>query len=257
MADTLKMLLVQKNLVWEDILANLNGYTAMIADRKTDVVVLPEMFSTGFTMNPTAFAKDNETHALPWMQQLAKKSEALVVGSLILEEKESFFNRLVVAFPNGDFLTYDKRHLFGLGGEPGRYAPGSDRLVFDYKGWKICPLVCYDLRFPVWSRNTVDYDLLIYVANWPAVRNFAWKSLLTARAIENMTYTVGVNRVGEDGHGMAHIGHSVALDFLGNNLVKPLVNREGVLEIEVKKSTQDSVRQKLGFLEDRDAFILV
>lgn len=256
MENNLKVLLVQRNLVWEDIKANLNGFEGMLRGCKADLVVLPETFSTGFTMNPAPFAKDNETVVLPWMKNLAKSMEGLVLGSLILEEGGSFFNRLVVAFPDGKLITYDKKHLFGLGGEPGKFSPGKQRLVFEFKGWKICPLVCYDLRFPVWSRNTEDYDLLIYVANWPAVRNYAWKSLLAARAIENMSYTIGVNRVGPDGKGVAHIGHSMALDYLGNNLIKPVINREAVLEVELIKSAQDSVRQKLGFLNDRDPFTL-
>jgi len=192
-----------------------------------------------------------------WMQELAKKYEIAIVGSLIISEKENYYNRLIFVHDNGCVETYDKKHAFTLAGEQKEYTQGTDRLIVRYKGWKICPLICYDLRFPVWARNTEDYDVLLYVANWPEVRISAWDALLKARAIENMAYTIGVNRVGEDANGHTYNGSSVAIDSLGTVITAPDLNKETVCRVTLSKETLDKNRKRFGFLKDGDDFDLV
>jgi predicted amidohydrolase len=211
------------------------------------------MFSTGFTMNPIDVAETMEGPTILWLQSLAKARKVAITGSLIIKENKHFFNRLVFVFPSGEIQFYDKIHLFTLAGEDKVYAKGTQKLIVDYLGWKICPLVCYDLRFPVLARNVEDYDLLIYVANWPKVRINAWDILLKARAIENMCYTIGVNRIGLDGANYEYVGHSQAVDFLGNYILEPQ-EKEGVFTFELERKKMLNARQKLGFLNNRDSF---
>ena len=215
---------LQTNLYWQDIDKNLAHFEEKLNTLKeqTDIIVLPEMFTTGFTMNPHAFAESHPGKGLQWMQQKSKERNCVLVGSISVKDGEKFYNRLYWVLPDGTYEVYDKRHLFQMGKEDLYYTAGSKKIVVEYKGWKICPLICYDLRFPVWSRNRKDttYDILIYVANWPEVRSYPWKQLLIARAIENQAYVVGVNRIGEDGNGIAHSGDSCVINPRGEIISK-------------------------------------
>jgi omega-amidase len=253
----MKIALIQSSLVWENPTANRNHFEEKInaLTEPVDLIVLPEMFSTGFTMNPEAVFETMEGETVLWLQSLAKAMNSAIIGSLALKENGSFYNRLLFVFPSGEIQFYDKRHLFTLAGEDKVYTAGNQKLIADYLGWKICPLVCYDLRFPVFSRNTENYDLLIYVANWPKSRIQAWDILLKARSVENMCYTVGVNRTGFDNNNFEHNGHSQAIDFMGNYILEPQ-ETDGVFIVELNKEKLVETRKKLGFLNDRDAFEL-
>jgi predicted amidohydrolase len=220
MNSHLRVTLVQTELAWQDPASNRRNLAAHFRGLvgHTDLVVLPEMFSTGFSMDAETLAEDIDGPTVGWMREEAAALGCVVTGSLIVREGGRCFNRLVWARPDGSLEHYDKRHLFRMAGEQQHYAAGERRLVVDVKGWRVCPMVCYDLRFPVWSRSRDDYDVLLYVANWPQRRANAWTTLLKARAIENLCYVVGVNRVGRDGNGATYGGDSVALDFLGQSL---------------------------------------
>ncbi|WP_196884899.1 amidohydrolase [Aureivirga sp. CE67] len=252
----LKVSYIQTELFWENKQKNLEMFSEKIAsiEEETDIIILPEMFTTGFSMDPDYFAEEMSGNSVEWMQKEAKKKNVLLIGSLIIKDDFKYYNRLLAVFPDGNILQYDKRHLFTLAGEHRVYSGGNDRLVFDYKGWRICPLICYDLRFPVWSRNTENYDVLIFIANWPERRNFAWKQLLIARAIENMCYTIGVNRVGLDGNKINHSGDSAVLDYFGNNLIEENSNKEEIKTITLQKDPMKKARNKLQFLNDQDNF---
>ena len=220
MSSHLRVTLVQTELAWQDPAANrrgLAGHFRGLAGH-TDLVVLPEMFSTGFSMEAEQLAEEMGGPTIGWLREEAAALGCVITGSLIVRDAGRCFNRLVWARPDGSLEYYDKRHLFRLANEQQHYAAGTRRLVAAVKGWRVCPLICYDLRFPVWSRSRGDYDLLLYVANWPQRRAHAWVTLLKARAIENLSYVVGVNRVGRDGNGTSYAGDSVALDFLGQSL---------------------------------------
>lgn len=220
MNSHLRVTLVQTELAWQEPAANRRSLAAHFRGLlgHTDLVVLPEMFSTGFSMDAGRLAEPMDGPTIGWMREEAAALGCAITGSLIVRDGERCFNRLIWARPDGTIEHYDKRHLFRMAGEHAHYAAGDRRLVVDIKGWRVCPLICYDLRFPVWSRALGDYDLLLYVANWPQRRAQAWSTLLRARAIENMCYVVGVNRVGRDGNGASYAGDSVALDFLGQPL---------------------------------------
>lgn len=258
MADKLVTAIVQANLVWEDPEANRRQFQEKIngLSPEVDLIILPEMFPTGFSMNPTALAEPQEGPSLEWMRQLALEKEAAITGSVIVEEDGNYYNRLFFVFPDGSCKKYDKRHTFTLAGEDKVYASGRDRLILMYKGWKICPLICYDLRFPVWARNTEDYDLLLYIANWPAVRVAAWDALLKARAIENLCYCIGINRTGVDGNGHSYSGHSAVYDCLGALVSRSDFESEFVQEVVLQKEHVENTRGKLKFLQDRDSFSL-
>lgn len=258
MAEKLTTAIVQIDLAWEDPEANRTRLKQMMQPISTDVdlIVLPEMFPTGFSMNAPALAEPSVGPSLEWMREIALWKDAAVTGSVIVEEDGKYYNRLYFVFPDGSYKKYDKRHTFTLAGEHEVYESGTERLVLLYKGWKICPLVCYDLRFPVWARNTEDYDLLLYVANWPEVREAAWDTLLKARAIENLSYCIGVNRVGTDGNGHRYPGHSAVYDCLGKLVSTPYFEKEFVEELELEKGHVDETRAKLKFLQDRDRFSL-
>ena len=221
-----------------------------------DLIVLPEMFTSGFTMNPKSVAETMQGATISWLKEVAKKRNCALSGSLVIEENGNYFNRLVFVFPNGDIQQYDKRHLFTLAGENKVYKAGVDKLIFEYKGYKICPLICYDLRFPVFSRNMENYDILIYVANWPKPRVNAWDILLKARAVENMTYVIGVNRIGMDANNHEYVGHSQAIDYLGNYILEPQETDE-VFIIDLNKEKMLETRNKLAFLCDKDMFKLL
>ncbi|NOT75524.1 MAG: amidohydrolase [Cyclobacteriaceae bacterium] len=223
----LSISIIQSPLHWENQVANLAMFEEKIwkVEKSTDVIILPEMFSTGFSMNAPALAEVMNQHTFKWMKQMANQSGALIIGSFIVKENGNFFNRLLWMEPGGNFNTYDKRHLFRMGEENTVYSAGKNKFIGQWRGWNICPLVCYDLRFPVWSRNTwnkgenkMEYDLLIYVANWPEARVSAWDALLRARAIENQSYVVGVNRIGSDGKEIPYSGHSAVIGPKGETL---------------------------------------
>jgi predicted amidohydrolase len=251
--EILKVTLVQQDIVWEKPAQNRAKLNHMLSDiGETDVVILPEMFTTGFTMNPSPLAEPMDGETTRWMKAKAATLNAAVTGSLIIAENGEFKNRLVWVNPDGQTFSNDKRHLFSMGGEPQHYTRGQERLIVEFRGWRICPLVCYDLRFPVWSRNTENYDLLFYVANWPAPRQHVWKSLLVARAIENQAYCIGVNRSGTDGEGIAYEGGSCLCDakgfatFIG-------VNQEAKT-FALSLNELQAFRQKFPVLLDRDNF---
>lgn len=251
----MKVAVVQTSLVWENPTENrshlVQKITSFIED--VDLIVLPEMFSTGFTMNPKLFAETMDGETVSWLQHLAKAKNCAITGSIIIKENGKFYNRLVFVFPDGNIQQYDKRHLFALAGEEKVYASGKDKLIVEYKGFRICPLICYDLRFPVFSRNVENYDLLLYVANWPKIRTNAWDILLKARAVENMSYVIGVNRIGKDENNHEYIGHSQAVDFLGNYILEPQ-ETDGVFIVTFEKEKLIEARKKLGFLNDKDLF---
>jgi omega-amidase len=217
MNSHLRVTLVQSEIAWEAPAANrhrLAEHFRGLAGH-TDLIVLPEMFSTGFSMDAAAFAESMNGPTVGWMREEAAAMGCVITGSLIVQDQGHYFNRLVWARPDGSLEHYDKRHLFRMAGEHAHYAAGGSRLTVELKGWRVCPLICYDLRFPVWSRSRDDFDMLLYVANWPARRARAWAALLRARAIENLCYVAAVNRIGRDGNGASYVGDSVALDFLG------------------------------------------
>jgi omega-amidase len=251
----MKIALIQTILSWENPSENRHILQEKINTIASDVdlMVLPEMFSSGFTMNPKNVAETMQGESVLWLKEVAKSRNCAITGSLVIEENGNYYNRLVFVFPSGEIQTYDKRHLFTLAGEEKVYTSGKEKLIVNYKGFKICPLICYDLRFPVFARNVENYDVLIYVANWPKPRVNAWDILLKARAVENMSYVIGVNRVGLDANNHNYVGHSQAVDFLGNYMQEPQEN-EGVFTVELDKKSLEETRSKLAFLNDRDAF---
>jgi len=254
----MKVALIQSPLFWETPSLNRNYFEEKInsISEKVDLIVLPEMFSTGFTMNPTAVFETMDRVTISWLKSLAKEKNTALTGSIVIKENSNFYNRLVFVFPSGEIQFYDKRHLFTLAGEDKIYTSGRKKLIVEFKGFKICLLICYDLRFPVFSRNKEDYDVLIYVANWPKPRINAWNSLLKARAIENMCYTIGVNRIGIDANNLEYNGHSQIIDFSGNYLIEPQENEE-VYYTTLHKSSLVEFREKFGFLNDRDDFTVL
>jgi predicted amidohydrolase len=254
----MKIALIQTTLIWENPNENRSLLQCKInaISQYIDLIVLPEMFTSGFTMNPKNVAETMQGETILWLKDVAKTKNCAITGSLVIEENENYFNRLVFVFPNGEIEYYDKRHLFTLAGEDKVYTSGTEKLIVEYKGFKICPLICYDLRFPVFSRNVEEYDVLIYVANWPKLRVNAWDILLKARAIENMSYVIGVNRIGMDDNNHEYVGHSKAIDFLGNHIVEPY-ETEDIFIVELSKEKMLETRSKLAFLNDKDEFEIV
>lgn len=251
----MKIALIQTSLIWENPLENRSHLAQKITGfmEDVDLIVLPEMFSSGFTMNPETVAETMQGETVAWLQHLAKAKDCAITGSLVIEEKGNYYNRLVFVYPTGEVKSYDKRHLFTLAGEHQHYAAGKEKLIVEWKGFKICPLVCYDLRFPVFSRNVEDYDVLLYVANWPKPRTNAWDILLRARAVENVCYTIGVNRIGTDHNNHDYVGHSQVVDFLGDYILEPQ-EADAVFIVELDKVKLMETRTKLNFLNDRDSF---
>ena len=250
---------VQTKLHWQDAAANratLDVALARLAG-PTDLIVLPEMFTTGFSMAAGDLAEPMDGPTVAWLRAHAAAHNAVVTGSVIIEENGSYYNRLLWVRPDGSLSQYDKRHLFTLAGEQHTYAPGQTRLMEEWRGWRICPLVCYDLRFPVWSRNqpTDSYDLVLYVANWPAVRRQAWITLLRARAIENVACALGVNRIGQDGLGHDYAGDSALIDAKGNYLVEA-GDQGGIFTHTLSRAELEEFRSKFGALNDGDKFKL-
>jgi predicted amidohydrolase len=260
----LKITLIQSDLHWEDIEANLAMFEEKIwqIGNTTDVIVLPEMFTTGFTMAASKFAEHMNMRTFKWMKQMADQTGALILGSYIVNVHERYFNRLLWMEPGGHFKTYDKRHLFRIADEHKTFSQGESLLIGTWKGWRICPLVCYDLRFPVWSRNRWDftnkrlsYDVCVYVANWPTTRIDAWNTLLRARAIENLSYVVGVNRIGQDGNGIEHNGNSAIISPKG----EPIYTNEGMdttRTLELNANSLQAFRDRFPAFMDADEFSL-
>jgi omega-amidase len=259
--SSLHFTLIQTALHWEDKNANLQMLEQKIQSilEPTNVVILPEMFSTGFSMNPEQLAETVDGPTLRWMKKVSASKKIILTGSAIIEEEGKNYNRLVWMLPNGQYGYYDKRHLFAYGEEDKHYSAGTKRLIASVNGWKINLMVCYDLRFPVWARQqfgeegNFEYDVLIYVANWPEKRNLAWKSLLRARAIENQCYVIGVNRVGNDGNNIYHSGDSMVIDPLGEILYEK-ANEEDVFTIPLSKERLKEIREKFQFWRDADSF---
>ena len=266
--SSLTITLIQPNLVWENKKANLELLSQKIESikEKTEVVILPEMFSTGFSMQPKLLGENMDGETIVWMKKISSQKKIIVTGSLIIEEGGKYFNRLIWMLPNGEYGVYDKRHLFAYADEHSHYTAGNKRLIAQVKGWKINLQVCYDLRFPVWARqaplsfgegpgvrSVLEYDLLIYVANWPERRSLAWKTLLQARAIENQCYVVGANRVGDDGNNIHYSGDSMIIDPLGEILYQK-TNEEDVYTYTLEKEKLDEVREKFPFWRDADSF---
>lgn len=259
--STITVTIIQSNLHWEDKAANLKMFEQKIGSikEKTEIIVLPEMFSTGFSMKPELLSETMDGETVQWMKRLAEEKKIILTGSIITKDNDNFFNRLIWIQPNGQYGVYDKRHCFAYAGEDKHYTAGTKRLIASVKGWKINLQVCYDLRFPVWARqqpndkSDPEYDVLIYVANWPEKRIHAWKTLLQARAIENQCYVVGVNRVGDDGNNIHYNGESMIIDPLGEILYNKK-DAEDIFTITLDKNNLQSIREKLPFLRDADDF---
>lgn len=265
---SLSVTTIQTHLQWEDKFANLRMLKEKIIaiPQQTEVVILPEMFSTGFSMYPQALAEQMDGDTVTWMKAVASQKKIILTGSVIIEEDGHYFNRLIWMLPDGNCGYYDKRHLFAYAAEDERYTAGKKRVIASVKGWKINLQVCYDLRFPVWVRQKnyprqdgaatlPEYDLIIYVANWPESRNHAWKTLLQARAIENQCYVAGVNRVGNDGNGIYHSGDSMIIDPLGETLYTQS-HKEDVFTTVLHKEKLEAVRKQFPFLKDADRFLI-
>ena len=256
--NQLKIALIQSDLVWENPDANRTHFKEKInsISEEIDLIVLPEMFTTGFSMNPEKVAETMQGETISWMQLLAKEKQCAITGSIVIYENNQYYNRLLFVHPSGKIEYYNKKHTFTLAGENKIYTSGTEKLIVNYNGWKIYPLICYDLRFPVWARNVEQYDLLLYVASWPKPRIEAWDTLLKARAIENMSCTIGVNRVGTDANNHEYNGNTVCYDTLGNCLAKNDKGEEAILIVTLNKETQNETRKRFQFLEDRDQFII-
>ncbi len=257
--SVLKITTFQAYLFWENIDKNLQNLNLRLSSirEKTDLIILPEMFSTGFSMNVETLAEEMGGKTMQWMQQQAKRFACVITGSIIIKENGKYYNRLIWMRPDGSYEKYDKRHLFGLGKEDTAYTAGSERLIVELNDWKICPVICYDLRFPVWLRNTGgEYDLLLVIANWPERRSGHWRALLPARAVENQAFVIGVNRVGHDGNEIYHSGDSMCIDPNGKTVYyKP--NDEDLYTFSISKDEVIKSRRAYPFLKDADHFTIL
>ena len=258
MKKILNLSLVQSNIFWAEKDKNLFQFDKLISSIKdTDIILLPEMFNTAFCPTSSYLAESMNGKTIKWMKEVSKIKDCAIAGTLMIKEGQNIFNRLVWISKNGTVYTYDKHHLFSLIKEEKFITQGNKRLIVDLDGWKICPLICYDLRFPVFSRNDVEYDMLIYLANWPVKRIDAWDTLLKARSIENQCYTIGVNRVGKDGNEIAFNGHSKVFDAFGKELFNTNENQEEILQFEISLDDLKLKRRQMNFLSDRDKFKLL
>lgn len=253
--STLDVTIVQADLYWHETGRNLEQFSGIIGGltAPTDLIVLPEMFTSGFTMDAPACAEPMDGPSMAWLADRAAESSAAVCGSLIIVEDGKFFNRFVMMFPDGNFSCYDKRHLFRLADEHHHYSAGRRQETIEWRDFRIRPMVCYDLRFPVWSRNRDDYDLLIYVANWPSRRHFAWETLLRARAIENLAFVAGINRSGTDGNNIPYAGGSAVVDYLGADLAV-LGEDAGTASATLDLTALRKFRDRFPFHVDADGF---
>lgn len=265
--SSLTLTLIQTDLSWEDKEANLAMLEKKIKAivQPAQVIILPEMFATGFSMRPHLFAESMDGTVVNWMKSMAAEKTVILTGSIMIKEEDVYYNRLIWMLPNGKYGYYDKRHLFAYGDEQKYYTPGNKKLIASVNGWKINLLVCYDLRFPVWSRQAPvrdaddsknpEYDVLLYIANWPERRIHAWKILLQARAIENQCYVIGLNRVGHDGNNIYHSGNSMVIGPLGEVLYHK-EQEEDVFTITLQKDILNEIRNKFPFWKDADQFII-
>lgn len=254
----LQLALVQTSMIWQDPAANHAHFAGLLAQAQgADLVILPEMFTTGYSMDAAALAEDDDGPSRRWLLEQARSLGAVVTGSLIVRAADgSYRNRLYWARPEGTMAYYDKRHLFRMAGEHKHFAAGEERVLLEVKGWHVRPLVCYDLRFPVWSRDPHNTDLLIYIASWPAARRNAWNRLLPARAIENLCYVAAVNRIGQDGKGYPYSGDSQVLDFQGDPLLEA-GDRDGVFRMTLTGASLATYRQRFPAYQDADGFRFV
>lgn len=259
----LRVTYLQTNLVWQDRDANRKNMEEKIKNIRQDydVVILPEMFDTGFSMTPEKVPEQKHNKTLAWMKEMAQKHDTAICGSIMTQKGKHYFNRFYWVDPSAHIYHYDKKHLFRMGDEPKHYTAGKDKTIIHYKGWKILPLVCYDLRFPVWSANQLEddsiaYDLLIYVANWPAVRSQVWTALLQARALENQAYCIGVNRVGKDGNNLEYSGDSIAFDAKGRLIAQSAPFLEDQASFRLDKQELDDFRKRFPVSYDWDKFKL-
>ena len=254
--ENLKITLIQPDIIWENPKANLGKYEKMLTTVKsTDLIVLPEMFTTGFSMESQKLKESMDGFSVRWMKKIAESKNCAIVGSLIIEEDEKIYNRALWVYPDGNIAFYDKRHLFTMGHEAEHYTQGTQKTIVEYQGWSFCPLICYDLRFPVWSRNAENYDVLIYMANWPSPRHHVWKNLLAARAIENQAYCIGVNRVGSDGVGLSYLGNSAMIDARGN--IEMMGETEEIRTFEISRKELHTFRKSFPLLDDKDNFTVM
>lgn len=258
MQNQFTLSLLQSHLHWENPVANRAHFENLIhkISEKTDLIVLPEMFTTGFSMNASALAETMQGATIKWLLKLSKEKQTAICGSVIIQDNARFYNRFLFVTPSGEVHYYNKRHTFNMAGEGEIFEAGKEQTEVTYLGWKFRLQVCYDLRFPVFARNTTDYDVLLYVANWPKPRVAAWDALLKARAIENMSYAVGVNRIGLDGNGLEYVGHSGVYNMLGE-VIAFAKAEEKISTLTLSKEKIESTRKKLPFLEDRDDFTVV
>jgi predicted amidohydrolase len=263
MEQLLKITLIQTHLIWENVDVNISHFDKLIdaISESSDVIILPEMFSAGFSMN-ISIAESMGGKSMKWLSRKAAEKNVAICGSLMIEENGMFYNRFTWMNPDGTFQTYNKRHCFRMANEHNYFTPGDEKIIIDYKGFKICPMVCYDLRFPVWSRNKIvdneyAYDVLIYVANWPERREFAWQQLLIARAIENLSFVVGVNRVGKDGFDIDYSGQSAIINMLGQKLTSLQSHKTAIETITINKTELQKYREQFPAHLDADAFEIV
>ena len=258
----LKITALQTNIFWENIDKNINDLNKEINTLEdSDLIILPEMFTTGFSMNAIKLAEEHPGKTLNWMQEISARKSTMILGSIPVKDDGFYYNRLYIV-NDGEVQFYDKKHLFTMAKEQDSYSAGKTKIIIKHKGWKILPLICYDLRFPIWSRNSVnnnsyDYDILIYIANWPAKRSSAWVDLLKARSIENSCYTLGINRVGIDGNGIEYDGKSRIFDYLGNRLDNFQPNKAMNSRIVLEKAPLEKYRKKFPVLEDANPFKLI
>jgi len=254
MEDLLRITVVQQTIIWEDPGGNIAKLESLINEiHETDIIVLPETFNTGFSMKPLNLFETMDGVTVSWMKSKAKELHAVVTGSLIVKDNGKVYNRCVWATPGGALQWYDKWHLYSMGGEDRHFTAGREKLIAEWKGWRICPLICYDLRFPVWSRNQENYDILMYVANWPSARHHVWKNLLVARAVENQSYCIGVNRTGSDGMGLDYLGDSAMIGPKGyGQFIGP---QEKIQAFELSYKELHDFRKKFPVLRDKNSFI--
>jgi len=256
--ETLKIVLVQPDIAWQDIPKNLNNFDVVLnkIEQPVDLILFPEMFATGFLPNPKDIPDEEYERIQEWMLKMANHLNSCIAGSNPCKYEGKYYNRFIAAFPDGSVKRYDKRHLFTMGGERQHFHPGRERMIFEVKGWKIMPLICYDLRFPVWSRNDLNYDLLVYSVNWPKARNHVWDILMMARAIENQCYIAGINRIGIDGQAIEYNGQSQVISPKGEVMVK-LGNYEDIITISLNREELHQFRKEFPVRDDADDFTIV
>ncbi len=258
--NDLKITIVQSNIIWENIEQNLINYSNILNGiSNTDIIILPETFATGFTNNVDSFNENSNGKILNWLKEKAKHLNSVIIGSAFIKDNNKIYNRLIFMYPDGNYSYYNKSHLFRMTDENKYISKGDSKIIVDYKGWKICPLICYDLRFPIWSRNKVvdnsfDYDVLVYIANWPERRSSIWETLLKARAIENQCYTIGVNRIGNDGNNISHSGNSLVSDFFGAVLSNIEPHKQTIETIVLSKEKLAEFRRSFPAHLDADNF---